>query len=335
MIKLGNGSSNVVCEREDSKDIAKILRWCRTFIGGNCIVSLIFFNSLFPSLGKADSVTSSTSTAASFVWKFASERDCPGQYQIPDITCDKQVKIAVVGDSIVAGVGDEVLGKSGGGYVTRIEQLLPKINFTPFGKPGQTTLQLYRRVKKVFNPKDLLDNSTSTLPKSDKRFRASLLEADIVIFDIGRNDWWSIARKSTPSINPTFSKLRRIQSFLRGRITELTERTPIIILSRLLLPNRGRQGPWVQRLNDKLISSSSLYLPSNVPFDLVGKRLYNSDQLHLNAAGYQAAANILMLYLTSKVPKIWSTIRSNSYHRRPRLGSLSRNGSRHQAPTEH
>ncbi len=234
-------------------------------------------------------------------WVFASSIDsqeCLAKEGVPDISCDGEVRIAVLGDSIVAGVGDEQYGDSGGGYVTRARIRLPSVSFAGLGKPGQTTEQLYRLVKTT------LAGSSSSFPK----LRATLSDADVIVLDIGRNDWWSVARRKEPPTSPTYGRIRRLQKYLRDRLTALSGRTPIVVVSRLLLPNRGGQGPWVGRLNARFAATSSLYLPANLRFDLVSKRLYNADQLHPTALGYEAVTEVFVYYLTKVVPRMWSGI---------------------------
>lgn len=254
----------------------------------------------------AQSCADSICWQSAFQWRFAMKlkpdwtpRRCPGRYGIPDLSCDKGVQIVIVGDSIVSGVGDERFGNSGGGYVTRIKQLLPRVTFSGFGTPGQSSEQLYKKVKSSIAQ----SSPTETLGKA-------LVDADVIILDIGRNDWFEFFRLDDPPSLPTYTRLRRLQSHLRTRLTVLTGRTPLVILSQLLLPNRGGQGPWVQEINERLSQTSTPYLPANLPFDTVSKRLYNSDRLHPTAAGYDEVAAVLRTYLTQTVPQMWEKIRS-------------------------
>jgi hypothetical protein len=55
-------------------------------------------------------------------------------------------------------------------------------------------------------------------------------------------------------------------------------------------------------------ATSSLYLPANLRFDLVSKRLYNADQLHPTALGYEAVTDVFVYYLTKVVPRMWADI---------------------------
>lgn len=259
-----------------------------------------------PAVSVAQPCLGSNCVQPALEWRFSPRvtadgklRRCPSRYGIPDVSCDNGVRVVIVGDSIVAGVGDERFGNSGGGYVTRIQELLPRVTFSGFGTPGQNTQQLYKKVKTA-----IANNSpTSELGQA-------LIDADIVILDIGRNDWFEVFKLDEPPSLPTYTRLRRLQSHLRARLTVLTGRTPLVILSQLLLPNRGGQGPWVHELNDRLGETSTPYSPANLPFDTVSKRLYNPDRLHPTAKGYDEVAKVLRRYLTVTVPQIWGKIRS-------------------------
>ena len=242
-----------------------------------------------------------------FKWRFAApaglggvQRGCDGLYNIPDVTCDKEVRIVVLGDSIVAGVGDERYGNSGGGYIRRTGALLPGVAIAGVGTSGQNSLQLYQIVK-----------STLSGGAMRPRLKGTLLDADIIVIDIGRNDWWRVYRKPNPPVNDTFARLNRLQRYLRDEITTKTGRTPIVILSRLLLPNRTGQGAWVGRLNARLKRGSSLQLPATLRFDLISKSLYNNDQLHPTAVGYDVIAEYFRQYLLVSLPLLWEEIRSS------------------------
>lgn len=241
-----------------------------------------------------------------FQWLFAApegqggiQRGCQGLYNIPDITCDKSVRIVVLGDSIVAGVGDERFGNAGGGYVKRTGALLSGVVMTGVGTPGQDSSQLYQIVK-----------STLSGGAMRPRLRQTLLDADIIVLDIGRNDWWRVARREKPPVADSYARLRRLQRHLRDELTARTGRTPLVLLSRLLLPNRTGQGAWVGRLNARIAAGSSRYLPANLRFDLISKWLYNKDQLHPTAVGYDEIADYFRAFLTTSVPKMWNDIRA-------------------------
>jgi hypothetical protein len=47
-----------------------------------------------------------------------------------------------------------------------------------------------------------------------------------------------------------------------------------------------------------------------VRFDLISKWLYNKDQIHPTAIGYDAIAAYFRDYLTMSLPKLWEDIRS-------------------------
>ncbi len=207
---------------------------------------------------------------------------CDSKLQV-DVNCDGQQKIAVLGDSFVYGTGDANI-KTLKGYIGRSQKALPKHKIAGYGVPGQQTSQLLENVKEALSP------------SNQSKLRDDLLEADVIFLDIGRNDRWIGLPKTA------YKNLQTIRTLLRSRITELTGKTPVVVLSVLMLPNRGSQGPWVKEFDAIILKGHSNKNPANLRFDLVSKRLIGADQIHPTARGYSEISKVFVNYVKKKLP---------------------------------
>ena len=215
---------------------------------------------------------------------------CTAEDGIPDYNCDGKVVVSVIGDSLAYGFGDTVNGNQGG-YVLRTSRKFPEIKFHNLGVQGLKTFQLLSKLRRVF--KD----------DSDIEYREDLLESDVVILDLGRNDRWLFGEPAA-----TYRNLKRAASNIVGEVLKRADSAPLVVKAVLMLPNRGSQGPWVKALNELILNSNSLNYPADLRFDLVSKRLLSSDQIHPTPAGYVKLAQTLVSYLkkplTSKIKKL-------------------------------
>lgn len=232
---------------------------------------------------------------------------------IRDINCDGKIKIAFVGDSYVAGVGDSI-SSSLSGYAYRCQRSFRnrRIQVIKVGIPGYTVEKLYQDVMEI--------NARGILARSNFR---GLIGSDYVIFDIGRNDFWSEPRHGV-----IYSKLQRAKAALRSAmvkeycktgtisdplivgdnpvclkpVTSITPEGRIVLMgeSYLAPPNRTDQGNWVRQFNRivagmyerKLLRGASVDNLPPFPFINLSKRLLNDDQLHPSASGYSQLATM-------------------------------------------
>jgi lysophospholipase L1-like esterase len=191
--------------------------------------------------------------------------------------------VAVLGDSIVYGTGDSA-NDGRGGYVLRAAKLLPRVKFFNDGVPGLTARKLLKRVK-------------STLNKQSSVLKTTLLQADVIVVDVGRNDWWSFG-----PVSQTVAVVRRIQKSLVQSLDPQMAGVPRVVVAVPILPNRTGQGDWVRELGEQLLKVDSQQLPSNLRFDLVSKRLLSpTDGLHPTPRGYAALAKVLVSYLQKSI----------------------------------
>lgn len=209
---------------------------------------------------------------------------CPKVGDLPDFNCDGELKIVVIGDSLVSGYGDTA-NNNKGGYVLRAQSSLPQATVKNFGVPGLNTVQLLLNLGKAFR-------GTSYLALG-----AALVEADLVVLDLGRNDRWFFGLPLQ-----TFRRIKRAESLIKSEITERTGHAPLVVTAVLMLPNRGSQAPWVLELNKLIERSDSAASPADLHFDEVSKRLLSSDQIHPTPLGYRALANVFTNYVKKTYP---------------------------------
>jgi len=219
---------------------------------------------------------------------------CPEISGIPDFNCDGKLQVAVMGDSIAYGFGD-TKNNNRGGYVLRAAKLLPELDFVNLAVLGLRTRELLLQIDNAFK---------NDKPESTKE---ALLDADIVILDVGRNDRWLFG---TPEA--TYRNLKRATSNIKKYTDKIQGYSPLVVTAVMLLPNRGSQGPWMKALNSIILKSSSIKSPSDLRFDLVSKRLLNKDQLHPSPAGYSSLAKTLVTYLKKKLPARMRSLRPDT-----------------------
>lgn len=218
---------------------------------------------------------------------------CPSVGGLPDINCDGSARVVVVGDSVVYGTGD-VRNNGRGGYVLRIAKKFPGASFDNRGTPGEEARRVLGVVQDAFTG------------LGDTTFATSLTEADIVIIDIGRNDWW----KFLPA-KATLRNLKRLRALIQNEVNTVTGHKPLVIMAQIMGANRTGQGTWVAELNQYIAASNKLGTPADLKFSSVSKRLL-IDRVHPSSLGYDAIAKILYSYLTQTLPKHVAVFRRDS-----------------------
>ena len=216
---------------------------------------------------------------------------CPTVASLPDFNCDGEARIVVLGDSLVFGTGDTI-NNNAGGYVLRTQARFPGALVSNFGVPGLKTLDLLKNIRKAF------------AGDGDSNLHESLIKADLVVLDLGRNDRWLFGPPSA-----TLRNLKRISSLIKQKVKESVISAPLVVTAVLMYPNRGAQGPWVKELDELIIKSHSVSAPADLRFDQVSKRLLSSDQIHPTSKGYKALADVFIKYLLKQYPIHASTSR--------------------------
>ncbi len=203
-----------------------------------------------------------------------------------DFNCDQKLNIVFIGDSVVYGVGDSV-NKGSGGYVLRIQKKYPnftnkQVRVTALGFPGVTSQGLLSKIKKIYK-----NRNKSGVKKSFNRMN----EADIIVIDVGRNDFWN----KDPVIY-TFNNIKRLVEFLDSILPKLNAKSLVFINTSTLIPtSRDFQVPFITKLNTLL--SKYPYTRIKQKLDV---RLLNSDGLHPSSKGYISIANTVFSQLTNQ-----------------------------------
>ena len=204
---------------------------------------------------------------------------CPEINSLPDFNCDGKATIVIIGDSLVAGIGD-TQNDNEGGYVVRTQGRFPQATVVGYGVPGLRTLTLLKTLRKAF-----VEVATSELAQS-------LIAADLVVLDLGRNDRWNFGLPAA-----TLRNLKRARSMVESGVVEQGGVAPLVVTAVLMYPNRGSQGPWVKELNELIFKSHSMEHPADLRFDLVSKRLLSADNIHPTSKGYAAIGKVFIDYL--------------------------------------
>ncbi len=196
-----------------------------------------------------------------------------------DYNCDQTFKISVVGDSIVYGLGDEDNGNRGG-YVKRLERIATVKNL---GISGATTRSL------------LLALSRNT-PRINKALQGS----DLIIVDIGRNDYFNYFAGEI-TIEQVVRNIKRIGNVVAKRVAngDSTLR-PFVLTGPLIRANRTDQNIYIGELNETIRRFQARGLPAYLQFDENFSKLnLTADNLHPNSEGYQQIFRYLKEFINN------------------------------------
>jgi len=219
-------------------------------------------------------------SAASVLLSSTLATACPAIGRLPDYNCDGSAVITVLGDSLAYGFGD-TKNNNKGGYVLRAQEKFAEATFVNQGVPGLRTQQLISTIRKAF-----------AAPQTDP-LAQSLITADLVILDVGRNDRWLMGEPSAALRN-----IKRTRELITTQVKALGYSAPLVVTAVLMYPNRGAQGPWVKELDELIIKSGTSDFPADLRFDRVSKRLLSSDAVHPTSKGYDSMAAIFNNYLS-------------------------------------
>lgn len=204
---------------------------------------------------------------------------CPLIDGLVDYNCDGKHQVSITGDSIVFGTGD-TLNNDQGGYALRLKRTFKSSEVFNFGYPGITTNKLLSYYKQLFLKK----------PKDDEVTR--LANSDIVIIDVGRNDYFN--RNSSTL---TATTIKRLTLFLSSEIEKKYGTSPLFVTTVLPLSRREIDLGFIQQVNMVLLKIRSQSFPAYLRFDKLNTALLGPDGLHPSSSGYDALANIASKYI--------------------------------------
>lgn len=212
---------------------------------------------------------------------------CPDVGPFVDINCDQEFRVAITGDSIVKGIGDEA-NDNEGGYVLRLQQRFSDGTFYNIGIAGTTTQQLFRDFKKNLNKVGEGETKTKTE------------RVDLVIIHAGVNDYW--LRKPAGF---TVRNLKRIVKFLRKKLGEINGYEPLVGVAKISETNRGFQQPFVNEVNELLVRQRSSKLPVYLNLDRINpERHISFDNIHPNSKGYKKLSKLAGRFIRKKARKL-------------------------------
>lgn len=227
------------------------------------------------------------------------QESCPAIDSLFDLTCDGTLKIAIIGDSFVKGVGDSPMDR--GGYVARLAESFPNASLVNLGVPGITSEQLYRNYKTMFDRGS--HGSTWT----------ALQHADIVIIDVGRNDYWAQ--------NPAAEVARNVKRLVRLIRVHLAEDpnypAPAFGVTRLAPTNRSFQRGFINAVNQEFLKLKSSTFPVEVRADTMNPKHLRRDGLHPSSRGYDDLVLIFADWITGQAQTQCQTLRTAFLGRNP------------------
>ncbi len=192
---------------------------------------------------------------------------CPLVSGLVDLNCDQTLKVVVVGDSIVKGIGDLKNGHRGG-YVLRLQKKFKRATFVNLGKPGFSSHMLYSVL-------------AQDLARSRSKTSKQLAGADYVIVAVGTNDFFE---ETEPGV--TENNIERIISLLREKLSQGGV-SPILTAATLTPTRRGFQRPFVESVNSLLLQfSSPVQLPLFLRFEELDLGFISTDGIHPTSNGY-------------------------------------------------
>jgi lysophospholipase L1-like esterase len=221
---------------------------------------------------------------------------CPLIDGLVDYNCDGKHQISVTGDSVVFGTGDTV-NDNRGGYVLRLKRTFKSSEVLNFGYPGITTNKLLAYYKQLF------------LKTPHGEQVTQLGNSDIIIIDVGRNDYFN--RNSSTL---TATTIKRLTLFLSSELEKRFGTSPLFVTTILPLTRRELDAGFIEQVNMVLLKIRSQSFPAYLRFDKLSVALLGDDGLHPTSAGYDVLANIASKYIRGEAQARSKKMRKDADH---------------------
>lgn len=209
---------------------------------------------------------------------------CPEINGLIDYNCDQKIRIGVLGDSFVFGTGDKRTG-SKGGYVGRLAKLpqFKNAEIIGMGLPGYSSFEILIEIRRSLG-----------LSKPN-RLKRSLTDLDILIVDLGRNDFFQ-------NISPTatVNNIRSLVTSINQRVGHGAKLPPLFAVAKLPSTSPSRrplQRAFISKIDALLAKKSSNSFPVSLNFAGMAPRLLSTDGLHPNPSGYAFLTQVASRYL--------------------------------------
>lgn len=220
-----------------------------------------------------------TAALLAFVLFSARAHACPLIDGLVDYNCDGKHVISVTGDSVVFGVGDLANGNQGG-YVLRMSRAFKSSEVLNFGYPGITTNHLLSYYKRLF----------AKSPNSEQAVK--LGNSDIVIIDVGRNDYYNRNSSAT-----TAQSIKRLTTYLSSEIQKRFGTSPLFVVAVLPPTRRELDLNFIRQVNMVMLKIRGQNFPAYLRFDTLSAALLAKDGLHPSSRGYDVLGNIVIKYI--------------------------------------
>lgn len=161
-----------------------------------------------------------------------------------------------------------------------MKKLLSSTTVYDQGIPGITSARLLAYYKQLFVKK----------PKSS--LIKQLGTADILIIDVGRNDYFN---RNPAAL--TVTTIKRLVKYLNTELKKRFGSAPLIVQTVLTPSNRQFDVAFITAINTALLKKRSNALPAYLRFDLLDPTLLSPDGLHPSSAGYDVLANLALEYV--------------------------------------
>ncbi len=218
---------------------------------------------------------------------------CPRIDGLIDLNCDGKLKIVAVGDSIVTGIGD-IKNNHKGGYVKRLRRHFPRAQIIGMGFSGCSSGRLLQDFTAALNQ-----------PGTGKT-KKTLDNADLIIIDVGRNDYWD---EKDPGL--TVRNIARLTKLFKEKLGTSTGVPPWVTIAYMLPTKRSFQWTFLIQINYYLSHLNPADYKVQLNFHKLPLKTLSWDGIHPNSKGYAEMEKMIKKYLTGRLQREERRIRSD------------------------
>lgn len=208
------------------------------------------------------------------LWVVASKTAlaCPNVSGFVDFNCDGKIQIGFAGDSFVVGEGDP----QGGGYVGRLAGGLSGVRVVGLGRDGFTSRRYFQKLKRELNR------------RGQSRTLRRLLSADLIVLDLGRNDFFD---EADPEL--TIRYLTRLARLIRREVKKRYDYRPFIALLEAPPTRRSSQNFFIRDLGREITKLPDGIFDTYLELGQFPTSLISGDGIHPRPQGYRYLTDVL------------------------------------------
>lgn len=218
---------------------------------------------------------------------------CPRIDGLIDYNCDQKLKIVAVGDSVVAGIGDSRNGYKGG-YVKRLKRDFPRADVAGMGFPGYSSGHLLQDFTAALNE-----------PGTGKT-KKTLENADLIIIDVGRNDYWD-----EKDAGLTVRNIVRLVKLFKEKLGTKLDTPPWVTIAYMLPTKRSFQWTFLIQINYYLSHLNPANFKVELNFNKIPVSALSWDGIHPSSKGYAEMEAMIRKYLKGQLQREEKRIRSD------------------------